>query len=115
GQPSPALVAVAPPASSPRPALPLPAATAAAVNTANASRRAGCSALWRMRAASSAPASLALAPALLLFEPCNPAARARADAYVSDLSSRAAQHCAARSPMTNEELPRRVIIQPGFL
>jgi hypothetical protein len=38
------------------------------------------SALWRMRAASSAPTSLVLAPALLLFGPCNPAARARADA-----------------------------------
>lgn len=38
------------------------------------------SALWRMRAASSAPASLVPAPALLLSGPCNPAARARADA-----------------------------------
>jgi hypothetical protein len=45
------------------------------------SRHAGRSALWRMRAASSAPTSLVLAPALLLMSgPCNPAARARADA-----------------------------------
>jgi hypothetical protein len=80
GQPSPALVAVAPPASSPRPALPLPAATAAAVSAANPSSRARRSAPWRMRAACSAPKSLVFAPALLLFGPCNPAARARADA-----------------------------------